>query len=209
MRRVHPFRQRTPDEEQVLARTAHASSEPVAVVTRARALPAVVHAGSASPPAAREASARRAKRVGIASASGWSASMSSMSRGGRHSTGGRGRQARDTPAQCARLRAAQSRVPDRTADAPATCSLKTLQGTLRPPPRRRAPDHAPLRPRPRPEEAAQELAARVAWRRPVVARRTAEAHRRAAPRVATVRARIPALHSSPSCLAGNGPSRGR
>jgi transposase len=47
-------------------------------------------------------------------------------------------------------------------------------------------------PRPLPDAAAQDLAALVARRRQVVAMRTAEAHRRGAPRVAAGRARIPA-----------------
>ena len=71
MRGVHPLRALTPEEERAVQRTAKASSERLDVVQRARALLAV-KAGQAYTQRRR----RRATRVGIVSASWWSASTS-------------------------------------------------------------------------------------------------------------------------------------
>jgi hypothetical protein len=125
MRKVHPFREMIPAEDQALARTAKASSERVAVVTRARALLAV-HAGSADTQAARGAGSQRGDSV-----SQLVEHFTEPGLAARHSAGGRGRQAASSLAHRDLIRAERQRVPDRTQDTPATGSLTTLEGALR------------------------------------------------------------------------------
>src|SRR5262252_4215825 len=125
MRRVHPLRAMTLEEEQALTRTANASSERVDVVKRARALLAV-RAGQSYTQAAREAGYKcgdsisqlveRCNEQGLAAL---------------HIAGGRGRKAQYTTAQRDRILTELQRVPDRQADGTATWSLKTLERALR------------------------------------------------------------------------------
>jgi transposase len=125
MRKMHPLRAMTPKEEQALGRSAKASSDRVDVVKRARSLLAV-HAGSAYTLAAREAGYKSGDSV-----SQLVARFNEHGLVALHIAGGRGRRATYTPAHRERILTELERIPDRTTDATATWSLKTLERALR------------------------------------------------------------------------------
>lgn len=125
MRRVHPLRAMTPEEEQALARAAKATSARVDVVKRARALLAV-RSGQSYTQTACEAGYRSGDSV-----SQLVERFNEQGLAAVHIAGGRGRKERYTPAQRERILAELQRVPDRRQDGTATWSLKTLERALR------------------------------------------------------------------------------
>jgi transposase len=125
MRRVHPLRALTAEEEQALQRTAKASSERVDVVKRAWAVLAV-RAGQAYTHAAREA--------GLKSGDSVSQLVERFNQQGLaalHIARGRGRKVQYSAAPRDRILAELQRVPDRRHDGTASWSLKTLERALR------------------------------------------------------------------------------
>jgi transposase len=125
MRRVHPLRAMTPDEERAVQRTAKASSERLDVVKRARALLAV-RAGQTYTQAAREAGYRSGDSV-----SQLVERFNQQGLAALHIAGGRGRKVQYTAAQRDRILTELQRAPDRETDGTATWSLKTLERALR------------------------------------------------------------------------------
>ena len=125
MRRVHPLRALTPEEERAVQRLAKASSERLDVVQRARAVLAV-HAGQSYTQAAAEAGYKSGDSV-----SQLVERFNQQGLAAVHIAGGRGRKAQYTAAQRDRILSELQRVPDRQADGTATWSLKTLERALR------------------------------------------------------------------------------
>ena len=125
MRAAHPLRGMIPEEERALQRTAKATSERVDVVKRARALLAV-RVGHSFTHAAHEAGYKSGDRV-----SQLVARFNQQGLAALQIAGGRGRKARYTLAQRERVVAELQRAPERTTDATATWSLKTLERALR------------------------------------------------------------------------------
>jgi transposase len=125
MRRVHPLRAMTPDEERAVQRTAKATSERLDVVKRAHALLAV-RAGQAYTQAAREAGYKSGDSV-----SQLVERFNQQGLAALHIGGGRGRKAQYSAAQRERILTQLQRAPDREADGTATWSLKTLERALR------------------------------------------------------------------------------
>jgi transposase len=125
MRAVHPLREMTQEEEQVLQQTAKATSERVDVVKRARAILAV-GAGQSYTQAAREAGFKSGDSV-----------SQLVERFNQHGLAalliapGRGRKETYTREQRERIVQEFKRTPDRQDDATATWSLMTLRDALR------------------------------------------------------------------------------
>jgi transposase len=125
MRAAHPLRAMIPEEERAVQRTAKATSERVDVVKRARALLAV-RVGHSYTHAAHEAGYKSGDSV-----SQLVARFNQHGLAALQIAGGRGRKARYTLAQRERVVAELQRAPERTTDATATWSLKTLERALR------------------------------------------------------------------------------
>jgi transposase len=125
MRRVHPLRGLTEQEEQALARIAKATSEQVDVVKRAKALLAV-RAGKPYTQAAREAGYKSGDSI-----SQLGERFNQQGLAALQIAPGRGRKETYTCEQRARIVAEVQRVPDREEDGTATWSLTTLERALR------------------------------------------------------------------------------
>jgi transposase len=125
MRRIHPLRAMTPEEERAVQRMAKASSERIDVVQRAQALLAV-RAGQSYTHAAGAAGYQSGDSVGQLVERFNQQGLAAL-----HIAGGRGRTAQYTAAQRDRILQELQRVPDRQADGTATWSLKTLERALR------------------------------------------------------------------------------
>jgi transposase len=125
MRRVHPLRAMTPEEEQALKRTAKARSERVDVAQRAHALLAV-RSGQSYTQAAQEGGYRSGDSV-----SQLIERFNQQGLAALDIAGGRGRKAQYTAAERDRILQELQRIPDRQEDGTATWSLKTLERALR------------------------------------------------------------------------------
>lgn len=125
MRRGHPLRALTQEEEQALQRTAKATSERVDVVKRAKAL-LVVQAGKPYTQAAHEAGYKNGDSI-----SQLVERFNQQGLAALQIAPGRGRKETYTSEQRARIMAEVQRVPDREKDGTATWSLSTLERALR------------------------------------------------------------------------------